>query len=313
LRDVSLAELWHHVRQAEPARFLLAVVIATLLFPIRTIRWVYLLRYEGAPLPFRPLWHATAIGFMANNVLPARAGEFARAYAARQLTGVRFTTALASVAVERILDGLVLVLLLIIAMVFAGFDATTTIGGMPMTRIATIAAVVFGILFLLAVGVVHKPTLALTLADRLLGMVFPARWTAKIRDLLEGAVGGLDALRTPSRLIPVALWSVILWLTGAASFWVGAAAFDLNLPFSGAMLLQTLIGFGVAIPSSPGFFGPFEAVTRATLSLYGIAAGPAVAFAVAFHIGGFIPITVLGLWSLWRADLQLGTLWRREA
>lgn len=140
----------------------------------------------------------------------------------------------------------------------------------------------------------------------------PGRWVAKIRELLEGAVGGLDALRTPSRLIPVVLWSLILWFVGAASFWIGAAAFDLDLSFSGAMLLQTLIGFGVALPSSPGFFGPFEAVTRATLSLYGIAAGPAIAFAVAFHIGGFIPITLLGLWSLGKADLRLGQLWRRE-
>ena len=85
-------------------------------------------------------------------------------------------------------------------------------------------------------------------------------------------------------------------------------AFRLPVPPSAALLLLGLVAFGVAIPSSPGFFGPFEAVTRATLALYGVTAAPAVSYAVAYHLAVFLPITALGLWSLSRAHLHLAEL-----
>ena len=119
LHDVPLAEVVEHMRAARIVPFAACVLVATLGFPIRTIRWQYLLRLDGEKLPFVPLWHATAIGFMANNLLPWRAGELARAYAARRLTGVPFMTAAATLVVERVMDGLTLVAMLGLAM-FAG-------------------------------------------------------------------------------------------------------------------------------------------------------------------------------------------------
>jgi uncharacterized membrane protein YbhN (UPF0104 family) len=68
------------------------------------------------------------------------------------------------------------------------------------------------------------------------------------------------------------------------------------------------VAFGVAIPSSPGFFGPFEALVRVTLALYAVPAAAAVSFAVAFHLAAFLPITLLGLWSLSRARLHMADL-----
>jgi hypothetical protein len=78
------------------------------------------------------------------------------------------------------------------------------------------------------------------------------------------------------------------------------------------LLLQGLIGFGVAIPAAPGFWGVFEYATRLTLQFYGIGATLALAYAFAFHLTGFIPITLLGLDALSRAHLHLGDL-RRAA
>ncbi len=85
-------------------------------------------------------------------------------------------------------------------------------------------------------------------------------------------------------------------------------AFGIDVPWSAPLLLQALIGFGVAIPAAPGFWGPFEAVMRIGLSLYAVPAGLAVSFAIGFHLGGFVPITLLGLWSLSRAHLHLADL-----
>src|SRR4029077_16398945 len=94
----------------------------------------------------------------------------------------------------------------------------------------------------------------------------------------------------------------------AASFWFCFEAFHMDVPWTATFLLQALIAFGVAIPSSPGYFGPFEAMTRPTLALYGIDASQAVSYAVAIHIGSFIPISVLGLWSLSRSQLHRADL-----
>jgi len=312
LHDVSLREVWHEIRAANLVWLLGAVAAATLTFPIRTIRWRYLLRDQGAVLPFAPLWHATAIGFMANNLLPARAGEVARAYAARQLTGVRFVTAFASIAVERVMDGLCLVGLLFLGFLAGGFTQEATIGGVSLGRLASGGAVFFGAVFLTALLVVWLPGLTRRIAHAVSHAVLPERWAPRALGLVEGLLDGLDALRAPGRLAGVLFWSLVLWLTNAASFWLAFVAFGLDLSWGPALVLQGILAFGVALPSSPGFFGVFEGATRAALALYGVPAVSAASLAIGYHIAGFIPITVLGLWSLWNAGLHLHDLKRDE-
>lgn len=308
LHDVSLAEVWHEIRSAHPGWLLAAVVAATLTFPLRTIRWRYLLRDQGAVLPFVPLWHATAIGFMANNLLPARAGEVVRAYAARQLTGVRFMTAFASVAVERVMDGLFLVGLVFLGFLHGGFTPGATVNGIPLTRIVSGGAILFGSVFVAALVVVWLPGPTRRLAHTVLHAVLPARWALRALGLVDGVLDGLTALRTPGRMLGVLAWSLVLWLTNASSFALAFVAFDLPLPWSAALVLQGILGFGVAIPSSPGYVGVFEGATRAALALYGVSELASVSLAIGYHVATFIPITALGLWSLWRANLHLGDL-----
>jgi len=256
-----------------------------------------------------PVWQATAIGFMANNVLPARGGELARAYAASRLVPCRFTTALGSIAVERVFDGLVLVLLLAVAIAAPGFPATATIAGRSLSSIAMWTGVAFvaalGVLF----AAVHAPTGALALGGRMVRRLLPARAAAFAVTLAGHFIDGLSILRQPRDFGWVVVWSFVLWLVNAAAFYTGFLAFHLDrLPFASALLLQGIVAIGVAIPSSPGFFGLFEYASRAGLGLYGVAAAGAVSFAVGIHLGWFIPITVIGLWTLARANLSLGEL-----
>jgi uncharacterized protein (TIRG00374 family) len=308
LRDVSLAEVWHEIRGVHPVWLAVTIILATLTFPLRTIRWRYLLRLEGEALPLLPLWHATAIGFMANNLLPARAGEVARAYAVRRLTGVRFTTAVASVAVERVLDGIVLVALLTVATWAGGFAAGTAVGAVTIGGVVRGASMLFGGLLILALGVVHMPDLALSLVRRVSGLLLPPRWSHRIVEIFAGLVQGLEALRRPAHFLVVIFWSFVVWLAAAASFWAAFRAFDIAVPWPAALMTQALVAFGVAIPSSPGFFGPFEALVRVSLGLYGVPASLAVSLAVGYHVGTFLPITLLGIWSLSRAHLHLTDL-----
>jgi glycosyltransferase 2 family protein len=311
LHGVDARALVDTVRRANPWLIVVTIALATLTFPLRAIRWRLILRgVGGSRLPLGPLWHATAIGFMANNLLPVRAGEFARAYAVRQAAGggVRFTTALASIGVERVFDGLVLVGLLTLALVVPSFPHRATIGGTSLSALATAAAALFAGMLLVALLVVHRPGPWLALLRRVAHAVLPARHADRVTHVALGLVAGLDVLKSPARFLGVVGWSLVLWLVNAASFTVCFWAFGLSVPSEGALLLQGIIGFGVALPSSPGFVGVFEAATRATLALYGVDATRAVSYALAYHAGTFLPITLLGLASLSRMRLHLADL-----
>ena len=309
LHGVDARALLGHVRRANLGLLLATIALATLTFPLRTLRWRLILRdVSGSELPLLPLWHATAIGFMANNLLPVRAGEFARAFAARQAVSVRFTTALASIGVERVLDGLVLVGLMTAALFAPSFPREATIGGVSLSRLATVGAALSVGVLVIALLVVHRPAPWLAVLGRVARAALPPRYAERVTYAAGGVVAGLEVLKRPGRFLAVVGWSLVLWLVNAASFAVCFRAFGLPLPAEGSLLLQGVIGFGVALPSSPGFVGVFEAATRGTLAIYGIDATRAVSYAVAYHVGTFFPITLLGLYSLSRMRLHLTEL-----
>jgi glycosyltransferase 2 family protein len=140
------------------------------------------------------------------------------------------------------------------------------------------------------------------------GFILPARAATRVHSMADGLVAGLAVLKSPRRFAAVIGWSLALWLVNAAAFALCFRAFHLPVPAEGALLLQGLIGFGVAIPAAPGYWGVFEIATKLTLQFYGIGATLALAYAFAFHLAGFIPITLLGLDALSRAHLHLGDL-----
>src|SRR5256712_11025736 len=311
LHGVDARQLVGHLRRA--ARRLLpgGGGLATLTFPLRTLRWRLILRDVsggGAASPRPRRGHATASGFMANNLRPVRAGEFARAYVAQQQLPVRFSTALASVGVERVFDGLLLVGLMTLAIASPAFPGHARIGTTSVSGLATGAAAFFGAVLVVAVLVVHRPAPWLALLRRVTHAVLPRRFAERLTQIAEGLVAGLEVLKSPTRFVGVVAWSLVQWLVNAAAVAVCFRAFGLPVPPEGAFLLQGVIGFGGALPSSPGFVRVVEAATRATLAIYGIDATRAVSYAVAYHVSTFVPITLLGLYSLSRLRLHLAEL-----
>lgn len=287
----------------------MTVGLATLTFPIRLIRWRLILRdNHEAPLPWLPLWHAVAIGFTANNLLPARAGEFARAYVASRQLPVRFTTALASIAVERVFDALVMLALMALAIASPSFPARSTLFGTPLPRLAERAALLFGAMLIVAFVIALRPAPWLALFERVARALLPPRFAERVAGMAEGLVAGLTVLKRPGRFGAMLFWSLVLWLTNAASFAVCFRAFGLQVPLEGSLLLQGILGFAVALPASAGFFGVFEKATQLTLQIYGITPSLALAYAVAYHLSTFLPITLLGLRSLARVHLHLRDL-----
>ncbi|HWZ27903.1 MAG TPA: lysylphosphatidylglycerol synthase transmembrane domain-containing protein [Gemmatimonadales bacterium] len=318
---ITIACLWWAVRGVHWDEFaaalatvnvpllLLVVVVATLPFPLRVIRWRIMLRTDtGAPVAWGALWNAVAIGFMANNLLPARAGEFARAYVVKRQAPVRFITALATIGVERLFDGILMLGLMAVAIAAPSFPGHGTQQGALVSRVAGGAAVAFVGLLVVAFIVAVHPAPWLKLLDRLTQSLLPARIAAPVNHLAHGMIEGLGVLKSPSRFALVLGWSLVQWLVNAASFALCFKAFGLSVPPEGSLLLQGILGFGVAIPSSPGFAGVFEKATQFTLLLYSVDSSRALAYALAYHATTFVPITLLGLHALSRARLHLTDL-----
>ncbi len=305
LRGVQLDEIGHQIANARPAPLVLAVLIATSTYLIRLFRWRLLLRdAEGGALPLAPLWHAVAIGFMANNILPFRAGELVRTFAAVRLARVRFTAALSSIAVERIFDGLAVVALLTAALLASDLPADVAVGGVPIARAARAAGAMGAAALVAAILVVAFPLAA----ERIVRRSLPHGVADRLVGLIEGVRQGLAVLRSPTRLAGVVIWSLVLWLVNAFSFYILFAGFGIDVGFAGALLLQGVLIFGISVQLTPGFVGQFEAAIVAGLAIYGIPNAVASSYAITYHATTFLPIILLGAWSLARTPVALRDL-----
>jgi len=308
-RDVSFRAVWAHVREADPVWLAAMVVTATFGFVLRAMRWRLLLAPVYPATRFDSRFGAVCIGFMANNVLPARLGEFARAFAVSRIEPVRAGAALGTLVVERLLDGLVLASVLALCLMLPGSPIAS-----PLVRnIAALGAAIFFAGWLLLGFLAREPERWVGLFDRSVGRLLPPRAKRRLSGVLSAFVEGLAVLHDGPIFLRTLVWTLVLWLVLAASVWFGLLAFAIESPgLVGALLLQSLIGFAVAIPSSPGFFGPFEAACRLGLDLYGVGAARTVGFAVTYHVLTFLPVTLLGLWYLHRMGMQWRQLQRSE-
>lgn len=305
LRGESFSEIWTVLRESNAALFILAAAVATLMFPLRAWRWRYILEPTAGKIPFGPLWRATAIGFMVNNVSPARAGELARAYVLSRETGrITFTASLASLVVDRVFDALVVLLLLLVVVSLPGFPADATVGGWSMNRLLLAGALVAITALVALVLAALFPERMAQLWERALGTRAP-RLMARGRDILLSFGAGLKVLRDVRQSAIVFLWALLSWLVNGASFWIAFKAVGIDAPFTAALFLQSLLAVAVAAPSAPGFFGVFEASAKIALSVYGIDDTLAVSYALGYHLLGWIPITVIGFWYLAKMGLHL--------
>ena len=303
-KDIPFAEVRSGLAHANLGLFVLAAAVATSIFPLRAIRWRVILDPVAPRLPFIELWRATAVGMMVNNVLPARAGEVARAFAlTRETPRVGFVAAVASLAVDRVFDAVVLIAMLVGAMLAPAFPGDTVIAGQPASHYALVFAA--GVLVLLAglYAIVFAPQLIVRIFQAIVGRAAP-RLVDRGTRLLTNFTLGLGALRSPRRFAAVFLWTLALWTVSALSFWIGFRAVGISAPFSAAVFLQSLIAIGVALPSSPGFFGPFEASAKIGLAVYGVGESQAVTWAIGYHVLSFIPITVIGAYFFGRLGLH---------
>jgi len=306
LRGVDLKSLPGFLASADRGTLLLAVVVATLTFPIRAARWRLLLRTEDGAMPsWSAAWHATAIGFMANNVLPFRLGEVIRGAAVSRLDPVPFPAALASIAVERVFDALSVVALFAIALALGGLPADLTISGRPAGELVRLV----GIAGLVAIGGAVLAGVFPEKAEQIIRALVPWKGAAdKLVALFHSFAHGLRVLHDPKRIALAVVGSLLLWSVNAWSFGLAFQAFGLPGGPAVSVLLQTFVVFAVAVPAAPGYIGVIEYAMQLGGNVFGIHEAASLSAALSYHVLTWIPITLLGAWSLSRTGLKLGEL-----
>jgi glycosyltransferase 2 family protein len=308
LRDVDPGAVWAEVRGARWGLLFAAVAIATSGFLLRALRWKLLLHPLHPETRLGNRFGAVNIGFAANNLLPARIGEFARAWAISRMEPVTVSGALGSLVVERFLDGVAVVTFLMVALLHPSFPADATVGGYPIGVLVRTVVVLLGLVLGLVLTLVLFPRFVLGGAGRV-ARVLPARARGFLLEALESFVGGLKALRQPTLLLGALAWSFVFWGWNAVSFLFAMHAFGIEQGFVTALFVQSIIALGVAVPSAPGFFGTFHAAAVVALvEVYGMDDSATLAFAFGYHLGGFIPVTLMGLWYAARMGVSMGAL-----
>jgi hypothetical protein len=313
LRDVSLSEVWGVLRTGNMWLLGASIFVATAGFLLRAFRWRVLLQPIVSDTSLDSRFGAVTIGFMANNLLPARVGEFVRAYALSRVEPVSMSGALGTLVVERVLDGAVLLLFLLLPALLPGFPAEAEASGAVRAVLGGATLALTLVLSVLAVLLLWPAQMVRT-AERLLARL-PKRAARRGVDALVAFLDALQVMRRPGPLIQAAFWSLAFWSWHGVSFYLGMAAFGVHEGFLAAIFTEATVGFGVALPSAPGFFGTFHAAASWALGgVYGVEAARSLAFAYGYHLGGFFPVTFIGLWYARRFGVSLrdmGTSERR--
>jgi uncharacterized protein (TIRG00374 family) len=304
VRSLELLEVWQSLRTAR--YWWIIPGVAVYFFGVwgRTWRWHYLLR-PLKRVALRRLFPVVTIGYMGNNVYPARAGEVIRAYVLRQKEGVSMSASLATVVVERIFDGLVMLMFVFIGLPFTPMPAW-------LQQFVVIAsALFFGALVVFFVFAA-RPHWARSLYQPLVDRVLPERWREPVGGFLDRFVEGLSSLRSARDVLMILVTSVVIWLAETVKYWFVMYAFSgpgsgFPVPFYVLMLMNGVVNLWTTVPSAPGYVGTFDLPGIEILSIFGVPRDVAAAYTVVLHAALWLPITALGAWYMWRDRIS----WRQ--
>lgn len=309
LRDLDFSEVADALATANYLLLVPALAVFGFVQYIRAVRWG-LLFYPMRGLRLGNLFGTMNVGYLVNGVLPLRVGELARAYMVGEVEGVSKAHALSTILVERLVDVLVVVLLLVCLLPLVdvpGWLWGSAVGlGVAVTVLAVLLA-----------GVSVARIRALALVRRLASLA-PGRFGKALEGMAESAIQGFEVLARPGVLGRVVALTLVVWLLSALMMYFGLLAFDLNLSFTVPLFLIVATALGMVVPSSPGYVGVFHAIVIESLvNVFGIDRDPAASYALMQHLVFYLPPILIGLVYLWKEHTSWRSLtaWalRREA
>ncbi len=297
LEGLSLREVWQDLQGARYAWLIPGVAVYFAAVWARTWRWHYLLR-PIQRVSLRDLFPVVVIGYMGNNVYPFRAGEVIRAYVLKRNHEVSISASLATIIVERIFDGLVMLIFVFAALPFAPIPA-------PFDRIVIgMTALFFGALAAF-MALALRPELARRLYSGFFTRFVPVEGArARLLGLADRFMAGLASLRSPADLAMTLVTSVAIWLTETTKYWFVMHAFDFQVSFFVLMLMTAVVNLATTLPSSPGYVGTFDEPGIEILKVFGVRASVAAAYTLVLHAALWFPITLLGFYYMARQGVK---------
>ena len=281
LRSVDLAAALDALRRANLAWVALLVALIAIDVVLRAARWRLLLR-PVAQVPFRATLQALLVGYLANNVLPARLGELVRSHVLGDRTGISRSTVLGTVVVERIVDTAVVVAIAaaaILVLSVRGIVASGVLVGVALTGL---------LVLLVAAGILaHR----LPGADRMTALL--ERWP-QVRASLGRLREGLAVAGRPRTLASTVVVSLGSWSCAVLGFAAAGQAVGLEPTIGQAALLAAGVNLATAVPSAPGYVGTFELAAIAIAASVGIPEAPALAMALLLHAVSLVLISASG-------------------
>ncbi len=294
--QTDLTEFGRAMRDADYRWAVPAVALWFLAAWARSLRWGLLLRPLGR-LSAVALYPVLVIGYMANNLLPARLGEVVRAYILGERHALSKAAVLGTIIAERVADGLTLVALMALGGLFAG------IGG-AVGALALAGAGAFAVAFMLLVGAMLRRREA-TAAVRALLQPLPLGWRERLMGLWGSFLDGLEALRSPWALVGVVGTGAVAWALEAAMYYLVGRGFGVEEGFATFLVLAGAANLAIALPSTAGGVGPFEWASQQVMVAAEVPKGVASAYAVALHGLLLLPVIAAGLLFLWLMPVPL--------
>ena len=308
LRGLKLSDVWEAVQHANYLWIVPGVAVYFVAVWARTWRWHYLLR-PLRRVPLGDLFPVVVIGYMGNNIYPARAGELIRAYVLRRKEDVSVSASLATIIVERIFDGIVMLIFVVVALPLAP--------ALPdwLRRVVVLGTIVFFGALIVFLVLASAPQRIATVYNRMVARVIPARLRPGITGILDRFVEGLKSLRSPLDLLMVFFTSLVIWLTETIKYWFVMQAFPSGgfpVSFFALLLMNGVVNLATTIPSAPGYVGTFDTPGIEILKVFGVEAAMAAGYTLVLHAALWLPITLLGAWYLAREGLQWSDFRRAE-
>ncbi|NTV31273.1 flippase-like domain-containing protein [candidate division WWE3 bacterium] len=303
MKDVHLGVVWESLSKFNKLGVLGALCIWMCGYMIRAFRWQIFLNAIDH-VSWRKSFNVLVIGFMSNALLPLRAGEFIRAYLLNQVNEkIPTSTAFATIAGERVFDGLI-----VVALTIWGASSLPV----PDWASATIqfSTILFIFCFFCFLIVAHYARQSIQIIKSF-SRYFPKRLNPLIYTLSDKFIGGLVTLTSWKNLLLLLVLSIITWSFELIFMLLCAYSFHFSVSLHQIALLTGLLNLGVMIPAAPGGVGTIEFINVAVLTLFSIQNSEALAYGVVTHAATTIGILGLGIFALSRMHTSIAQIWQR--
>jgi uncharacterized protein (TIRG00374 family) len=290
-REMDYRFLWGAIASTFVSYFLRAVRWRTLLMPLKRTR-------------LANLFPATIIGYMANNILPARLGEFVRAYVLAAKEGLDTSATFATLVLDRLCDGFTVLIILLVTFFTlrlpAGMEGVQH--GLVVGGYVTLAFYLGVVAFIVVLKRATMRTLGLL---RRLLAPFPPRVAERVIPVLGSFIEGLRLSARPGELAALFAVSLAIWATAIIPVDLILRAFGISLPITASMFIMVFLVFAVMVPASPGFVGTYHFACVTALKAFNIQSEKALSIALIMHGINFFPVILAGGYYLWRDKISL--------